>query len=371
MKANQQEEGRLREYLLGDLSEDAKERLEKRLMTDDEDFQELLIEEDELVDDYVRDRLSAHDRLQFENHFLCTPERRGKLRFSATLREYLRAYWKTRSRHGDFSKTGRRLSSLWDWLLKLIPHPTPAWGAASAAVVLVVATGIWSALGYSRIQRQLDQFSAGREELRRQRDVLQLRLEAEIARGDEGPSPVDVTVEDEPVGPAGVASAAVPEVVPREPPVDSTVEDEGVSDVIVAAAPLRGEPIREATPVPPPRAVASLDPTTFTLTPGLLRGTGQSTRVRVSSDANLVALSLDIGLDEYPQYRAVLHEAAGDEIWAQSKLEARNEPTGAMVVLTLPSQLLATGDYYVTLDGVTDDGSTEGLGRYDFRVLRE
>src|SRR3990172_9249313 len=98
MKANGQQDDALRDYLLGGLTEDAKEQLERRFMTEDGDFQELLIEEEELVDDYVRDQLSEPDRLRFESHFLCTPERRRKLRFAATLREYLRLYRKATRR---------------------------------------------------------------------------------------------------------------------------------------------------------------------------------------------------------------------------------------------------------------------------------
>jgi hypothetical protein len=307
--------------LLGGLTEDAKEQLERRLMTEDGNFQELLIEEEDLVDDYVRDELSEPDRLRFESHFLCTPERRRKLRFAATLREYLRAYWKATPKRTQ--KTGKRhgFSSFWDWLFKLIPQPTPIWGAVTAALVLAVGTGVWSTVGYLRVQDQLDHVSAERGALLEERESMQQQLAVERARWEE---------------------RARTEAPPRE----------------------------EASPRSPSRSV-SVGAVSFSLSPGLFRGAGELARIRIPSGSSLVTLQLDIGLDEYSRYRAVLHEAEGDEVWAQAKLKARTVSTGAMVALTLPSQLLAPGDYYVRLDGVTDADTTEGLGWYDFRVTRE
>jgi hypothetical protein len=304
--------------LLGGLPEDAKEQIERRLMTEDGDFEELLVEADRLVDDYASDDISERDRLRFESHFLCTPERRRKLRFAATLREYLRVYWKTAPKGTGAAEKRGILTSFWDWLFKLVPHPTPTWGTVMAALVLAVATGVSSTVLYLRIQDHVGQLSAERGSLLQERVNLQQQLAAERARTEELTATVTAMRED---------------------------------------------------PSPTLPSVASL--VSFSLSPGLFREGGELARVRVPSDALLVALQLDIGLDEYPRYRAVLHQAEGDEVWAQARLVARTVSTGATVVLTLPSQLLTPGDYYVSLIGVGDDGATEGLGRYDFRVMRE
>src|SRR4030095_8255919 len=79
----------IRRYLLGDLAEEQCEDLEERLLTDDETFQELLLVEDELVNDYVSGELPSVDREKFRNHFLCTPDRRQKLEFAGALRRYV------------------------------------------------------------------------------------------------------------------------------------------------------------------------------------------------------------------------------------------------------------------------------------------
>jgi anti-sigma factor RsiW len=81
----------LRQYLLGELSPESRQSLEKRLMTEDELYEELLMSEDELIDQYLDGSLSAPDREKFGSLFLITPERREKLSFAASLKKYIDA----------------------------------------------------------------------------------------------------------------------------------------------------------------------------------------------------------------------------------------------------------------------------------------
>src|SRR6185369_106108 len=50
----------------GDLTEEERSRLEKQYFLDDKEFERLEIAEDELIDKYVREELSAEDTRQFE-----------------------------------------------------------------------------------------------------------------------------------------------------------------------------------------------------------------------------------------------------------------------------------------------------------------
>src|SRR5436305_10569116 len=79
----------LRQYLLGDLTGEARQRVEQRLLTEPDFLEELLLGEEELVDDYVGDELSGDERLKFERHFLSTPERRRQLGFAMALSRYV------------------------------------------------------------------------------------------------------------------------------------------------------------------------------------------------------------------------------------------------------------------------------------------
>ena len=90
----------MKRYLLGELAEPEQQELEQRLITSNEFFEELLVAEDELVDEYLHGKLSPREQEKFNSHFLCTPERREKLRFSRSLQRYVSANAEGRKRPG-------------------------------------------------------------------------------------------------------------------------------------------------------------------------------------------------------------------------------------------------------------------------------
>src|SRR6185295_8797716 len=83
------DENIIRSHLLGNLTEEELSRAEQRLLADDDYFEMLTAMEDELIDDYVSGDLTGEDRKQFEIYFLSSTERREKLRFAQTLKEYV------------------------------------------------------------------------------------------------------------------------------------------------------------------------------------------------------------------------------------------------------------------------------------------
>ena len=60
----------IREYLLGKLSEDEQQKIEERLMTENDLFQEFEISKGELVEEYLANELSGEEHEWFEGHFL-------------------------------------------------------------------------------------------------------------------------------------------------------------------------------------------------------------------------------------------------------------------------------------------------------------
>ena len=89
MKSESKTQETIRNYLLGQAAEEDSARLEEQILTDETLFQELLAAEDELVDDYLSDKLSPSELQSFENHFLLAPEHQRKLRFGRALHKYL------------------------------------------------------------------------------------------------------------------------------------------------------------------------------------------------------------------------------------------------------------------------------------------
>jgi hypothetical protein len=84
-------QARLRQYLLGQLAEELREETETQLLEDEDLFEELLIVEDELADDYLSGNLSAEEHTNFEQNFLVTPERIEKLQFARALKRQVAA----------------------------------------------------------------------------------------------------------------------------------------------------------------------------------------------------------------------------------------------------------------------------------------
>ncbi|HVF48885.1 MAG TPA: hypothetical protein VNA19_02285 [Pyrinomonadaceae bacterium] len=89
MRQHLDNEGDIRNYLLGSLDPEGRQRVEEKLLTDDDFFDELLASEDDLIDRYLSGLLPAVERERFENFFLSTPERQQKLRFARAFNKYL------------------------------------------------------------------------------------------------------------------------------------------------------------------------------------------------------------------------------------------------------------------------------------------
>jgi hypothetical protein len=85
MALSENDQVRIREYLLGKLSDDEQEKIEERLMVEDDLFQELEILKLELVEDYREGGLSRKERESFEERFLASPEGRRVHAFATAI----------------------------------------------------------------------------------------------------------------------------------------------------------------------------------------------------------------------------------------------------------------------------------------------
>src|SRR5215211_7388739 len=85
MALNDQDQAKIREYLLGNLSEADQEKIEERLIVEDELFEELEISKGELIEEYRSGELSQQDRHWFEHHFLASPDGRQRQAFAVAI----------------------------------------------------------------------------------------------------------------------------------------------------------------------------------------------------------------------------------------------------------------------------------------------
>jgi hypothetical protein len=118
-----EEQKQTRLYLLGNLPPKNLAELEVRLLGDKGFYEELLAAEDELIDEYFADRLSKAERESFESHFLITPERQQKLRFSRAFRKYVKLNQVAYPQE-ETAKSGRRpflAGKLWSVKSSILP----------------------------------------------------------------------------------------------------------------------------------------------------------------------------------------------------------------------------------------------------------
>jgi CHAT domain-containing protein/tetratricopeptide (TPR) repeat protein len=165
MERKIEEKNLIRRYLLGQLTEDELQQLEKRMMTDSELFNRLLLAEDEMVDEYVEDRLPERDRELFEASFLATADGREQVSFARSLRKYVSA-----AAAESPDKVIKGHQPFW--------RKHPAFGsyvrlAAAAVVLLGIGLGIWRVFFY---QSEVSKGMAALAQAYRERRPLEARI---------------------------------------------------------------------------------------------------------------------------------------------------------------------------------------------------
>jgi hypothetical protein len=131
MALNNNDQIRIREFLLGRLSEDEQQNLEERLMIEDDLFQELEISKSELVEEYCANELSREENQWFERNFLASPE--GKQRYSLAV---------TLS-HLQRSPSSPRRITFFERLQNLFRQHSWSIASASAAAGVVIVAAIF------------------------------------------------------------------------------------------------------------------------------------------------------------------------------------------------------------------------------------
>lgn len=78
----------IRRFLLGDVDEEEHERIERRFISDREAYEKIVVVEDELIEDYLEDSLTASDREKFLAQYGHTPKERRRLRIVKAIKEH-------------------------------------------------------------------------------------------------------------------------------------------------------------------------------------------------------------------------------------------------------------------------------------------
>ena len=88
MALSNDDQAQIRGYLLGKLSDQEQQKMEERLMVEDELFDEFEVSKDELIEDYHAGELSHNERRWLEDHLLASVEGRQRHAFALTMESF-------------------------------------------------------------------------------------------------------------------------------------------------------------------------------------------------------------------------------------------------------------------------------------------
>ncbi|HEX8187088.1 MAG TPA: hypothetical protein VF586_01975, partial [Pyrinomonadaceae bacterium] len=163
------------------------------MLTDSDYYEELLVCEEELIDQYLSGALHAEEREAFDRHFLATPERVRKLRFARALRGYVAGAAPAAAR-GAAWRDGAFARALAAFFRALAGSPARA-AASTLAFAAVFGLAAW--LVYFRPEAAFDRGLAALREAQRERRPFEARVSGSayapwyVTRG--GPEPAGET----------------------------------------------------------------------------------------------------------------------------------------------------------------------------------
>ena len=127
----------LREFLLGKLDDEDRERIEGLFLTDSQSRERVLALEQDLIDDYLEDSLSQGDKERFLSRYAQTDEQRRKLRITGAIKDW--AVREARVPH-PAAPTVSVWSRFWTWLRLKPLFVVPI---AVTIVIAIVLAIVW------------------------------------------------------------------------------------------------------------------------------------------------------------------------------------------------------------------------------------
>ena len=310
MKQELEQEAELRRYLLGELTLDEQLSLEQRLFLDDEYAQLAQSVEDDLIDDYVHNDLTASEREEFKIHFLKRWEHREDTRIAEALNQYLTTNSKGKN-HQEVLMPAHLLRRPTSWL-------------AFAAVLILLSVITWIVV--QSVRRPTgERLEAGGPQ----------PVPTQSANPQQQPTPSQETV----------GHGSTPE--PDKRPVNNRN---------------RQQPERQPAP-----SFATVTIHAFAGT----RGPGQTNEVTIPAEAKNVLLQLPVvTVRDYDKYHFELL-SRGRALVVRNLNVSVDEKLGRMVSLMLPTKLFTQKNYEIRLRGITTDGRPGEFTTYLFTFTKQ
>jgi hypothetical protein len=324
------------QYLLGSLPEEETERIEELCFVDDEFAVRLNAVENDLVDAYVRGKLSGEKLERFGSHYLASPKRRKKVKTAKVFHAYAE----------NAVATGRvALAPGLSWTyaesvtpslhLRRPPFIFPRLALTAAAVLALTVVG-WLIFELARLRSQIDQTESTRISLEQRGRELQGLLEQQR-----------------------IASSAIEKELERVREEKERVERQMALERQIAGS-------------KSPSSTANLNILPFILT-APARTTGQVAAITIPSGTDFVVLQAELEPDDYSSYKAELLYQPGKTPagWKRERLKSRALGESRVIDIAIPANLLKSREYFLAVTGISDRGIAEGERGYLFRVVKQ
>lgn len=155
----------LREFLLGRVTDEERQRLEGLFLTDSELKERMFAAEQELIDDYLEGTLTTADRDRFLLHYGQTAEQQRKLRIAESIKEWAAA------NVGEAQFSRPAISPRRGFWARFSSRPVLVLRVAAVVILAIVISGVWLSNRWSQSGRRL----AIEQELARLNDPSSLR----------------------------------------------------------------------------------------------------------------------------------------------------------------------------------------------------
>jgi len=137
MKEETVTDAALRQFLLGDVDDEERQRIESLFVTDAQARERILTAEQDLVEDYLEDSLTAADKERFLDLYGSTSAQRQKLRITKSIKDWAAGEQKA-------AAAGSSVSSFWGRLTaRLGLKPMFVIPIAATALIAIVIALVW------------------------------------------------------------------------------------------------------------------------------------------------------------------------------------------------------------------------------------
>ena len=293
--------------------------MEELYFSDDAEFENIEIAEEELIDRYVRGELSSEDQSRFESTLAASARLTERVRFASV--------WKNKLAGAPVSFEGvRPAERKASWLAAALGFSAaerpPRWAIAFSGLLIDALIGLF--VGWLILRENSKRLAAQEAQL----EQRQRELDKQLA---------DLKAQREQL--ASQASATPTPIESASPPKQSQTPESPVGRPVVA----------------------------MSLFPGGARSQGSSHDLRIPSGTKEVQLNLRLRDASYTSYQVTIRSVDGNGGFSVDQLQPRKSN---VLLVRVPAGRLGLGDYLIRVNGRTPAGATESVDDYQFRVIK-